>query len=147
MSVWMYVLGAAAVAAVVVVGLGPFGGASAENVTLEAPSGAGLVTDKTMLLVDIRTPAEWKETGVVEGALLVTYSTPDAFVAAVQPHLQPGQRLGLICRSGNRSSRAAQQVAPLVEGQVVDIAGGMGRILGQGYRPVRPTRKQGCASC
>jgi rhodanese-related sulfurtransferase len=147
MSVWMYVLGAAAVAAVVVVGLGTFGGASAENVTLEAPSGAGLVADKTMLLVDIRTAAEWKETGVVEGALLVTYSTPDAFLAAVKPHLKPGQRLGLICRSGNRSSRAAQQVAPLVEGQIVDIAGGMGRILGQGYRPVRPTRKQGCASC
>ncbi|WP_231580096.1 rhodanese-like domain-containing protein [Pseudorhodobacter wandonensis] len=147
MSVWMYVLGAAAVAAVVVVGLGTFGGASAENVTLEAPSGAGLVADKTMLLVDIRTPAEWKETGVVEGALLVTYSTPDAFVAAVKPYLKPGQRLGLICRSGNRSSRAAQQVAPLVKGQIVDIAGGMGRILGQGYRPVRPTRKQGCASC
>jgi rhodanese-related sulfurtransferase len=147
MSVWMYVLGAAAVAAVVVVGLGTFGGASAENVTLEAPSGAGLVADKTMLLVDIRTPAEWKETGVVEGALLVTYSTPDAFVAAVKPYLKPGQRLGLICRSGNRSSRAAQQVAPLIKGQIVDIAGGMGRILGQGYRPVRPTRKQGCASC
>jgi rhodanese-related sulfurtransferase len=147
MSVWMYVLGAAAVAAVVVVGLGTLGGASAENVTLEAPSGAGLVADKTMLLVDIRTAAEWKETGVVEGALLVTYSTPDAFLAAVKPHLKPGQRLGLICRSGNRSSRAAQQVAPLVEGQIVDIAGGMGRILGQGYRPVRPTRKQGCASC
>jgi rhodanese-related sulfurtransferase len=147
MSVWMYVLGAAAVAAVVVVGLGTLGGASAENVTLEAPSGAGLVADKTMLLVDIRTAAEWKETGVVEGALLVTYSTPDAFLAAVKPHLKPGQRLGLICRSGNRSNRAAQQVAPLVEGQIVDIAGGMGRILGQGYRPVRPTRKQGCASC
>jgi rhodanese-related sulfurtransferase len=147
MSVWMYVLGAAAVAAVVVVGLGTLGGASAENVTLEAPSGAGLVADKTMLLVDIRTAAEWKETGVVEGALLVTYSTPDAFLAAVKPHLKPGQRLGLICRSGNRSSRAAQQVAPLVDGQIVDIAGGMGRILGQGYRPVRPTRKQGCASC
>lgn len=147
MSVWMYALGAVVVAGVVFVGVAKFGGASAENVTLESPSGASLAADKTMLLVDIRTPAEWKESGVVEGALLVTYTTPDAFMAAVKPHLKPGQKLGLICRSGNRSSRAAQQVAPLVDGPVVDIAGGMGRVLGQGYKPVRPSRQQGCKSC
>ncbi|MGO4908154.1 rhodanese-like domain-containing protein [Pseudorhodobacter sp. W20_MBD10_FR17] len=147
MSVWMYVLGAAAVAGAVFVGAARFGGVSAENVTLESPSGASLAADETMLLVDIRTPAEWKESGVVDGALLVTYSTPDAFMAAVKPHLKPGQKLGLICQAGNRSSRAAQQVAPLVEGVVVDIAGGMGRVLGEGYKPVRPSRKQGCDSC
>lgn len=148
MSVWIYVLGAVAVAGAVFVGVANLGGgARAENVTLEALSGTTLASDKTMLLVDIRTPAEWKETGVINGALLVTYSTPDAFMAAVKPHLKPGQRLGLICRSGNRSSRAAQQVAPLVEGAVVDIAGGMGRVLGQGYAPVKPSRTQGCQSC
>lgn len=147
MSVWMYVLGAAVLVGVGFAGVARFGDASAENVTLEAPSGPGLAADKTMILVDIRTPAEWKESGVVEGALLVTYSTPDAFMAAVKPHLKAGQKLGLICRSGNRSSRAAQQIAPLVNGPVVDIAGGMGRVLGQGYKAVKPTRAQGCQSC
>jgi rhodanese-related sulfurtransferase len=143
----VYVLGAALVAGAVFVGAAKFSGVSAENVTLEQPSGASLAADKSMLLVDIRTPAEWKDSGVVEGALLVTYSTPDAFMAAIRPHLKPGQKLGLICEAGYRSSRAAQQIAPLVEGPVVDIAGGMGRVLDEGYQPVRPSRKQGCDSC
>lgn len=148
MSVWLYVLGAVAIAGVVFVGVANLtGGAQAENVALEAASGASLVADKTLLLVDIRTPEEWKQTGVVDGALLVTYSTPEAFLAAVSPHLKPGQRLGLICRSGNRSSRAAQQIAPLVDGMVVDVQGGMNRVLKQGYMPVKPSRAQGCRSC
>jgi rhodanese-related sulfurtransferase len=148
MSVWMYVLGAVAILGVAFVGVANFGGgAQAENVTLEAATGASLVADKTMLLVDIRTAEEWKQTGVVDGALLVTYSTPEAFLKAVKPHLKPGQRLGLICRSGNRSSRAAQQIASLVDGAVVDVQGGMNRVLAQGYTPVKPSRAQGCQTC
>lgn len=148
MSVWVYVLAAVAIGGVIVVGMANYsGGAQAQNVTLEAPSGATLATDETMLLVDIRSPEEWKQTGVVDGALLVTYSTPDAFLAAVKPHLKPGQRLGLICRTGNRTSRAARQIAALVDGPVVDVQGGMSRVLGQGYKPVKPSRAQGCQSC
>jgi rhodanese-related sulfurtransferase len=147
MPLWIYLLGGAAIAVVLAVGVANLGGAKAENVTLESPSGASLAGDSSMLLVDIRTAPEWKETGVVDGALLVTYSTPEAFMAAVKPHLKPGQRLGLICRSGNRSSRAAQQIAGLVDGNIVDIEGGMSRILGQGYKPVKPSRAMGCQSC
>ena len=148
MPVWVYALGALAIAGAVFVGVTGFGGGTqAQNVLMEAPSGENLAADDGMLLVDIRTPEEWKQTGVVEGALLVTYSTPETFLKAVQPQLKPGQRLGLICRSGNRTSRAAQQIAPLVQGIVVDIQGGMNRVLGQGYRPVKPTKAQGCQSC
>lgn len=149
MSVWMYVVGAVAVVGVAVIGIGGFvGGAQADNIALESPTGAALVADKDVLLVDIRTPEEWKQTGVVEGALLVTYTTPEAFVQMVTPHLKPGQRLGLICRSGNRTSRAAQQIAPLVgDTTVLDVQGGMNRVLGQGYKPVKATQAQGCTSC
>ena len=147
MSFWVYGLAAIAVAGAVAFGVSQFGGAVAENLSQEAPSGASLAADKSTLLVDIRNPDEWKQTGVVEGALLVTYSSPEAFLAAVRPHLKAGQRLGLICRSGNRTSRAAMQIAPLVDFPVVDIQGGMNRVLGQGYKPVKPTRERGCKSC
>lgn len=152
MPVWMYVLGAVVVFGIGVIGIGGFGAglggrAQAQNVTLEALSGDALVADDSLLLVDIRSPEEWKQSGVVEGALLVTYSTPEAFLAAVEPKLKPGQRIGLICRSGNRTSRAAQQLAPVFTGGIVDVQGGMNRVLGQGYRPVKPTRAQGCGSC
>lgn len=148
MSIWVYVLGAVALVGVAFVGVANYGGgAQAQNVTLLSPSGASLAADDSLLLIDIRTPEEWKQTGVIDGALLVTYSTPEAFLTAVQPHLKPGQRLGLICRSGNRTSRASQQIAPLFKGAIVDVQGGMGRVLGQGYTPVKPTRAQGCQTC
>lgn len=117
------------------------------NLLLESPSGAALAADAGTLLVDIRRPEEWRETGVVEGALLVTYSDPQSFLAAVRPHLAPGQRLALICRSGNRTSRAARELAPLVDHPVVDIAGGMLRLRAEGYAAVAPTRAQGCQVC
>lgn len=122
-------------------------GAKPANLTLEAPTGAALAADPDTLLVDIRRPEEWRETGVVEGALLVTYTDPQGFLAAVRPHLAPGQRLALICRSGNRTSRAAREIAPLIDAPVVDIAGGMLRLRAEGYAAVAATRAQGCTVC
>ena len=122
-------------------------GAQAGNLTLEALSGADLAADDSILLVDIREPEEWRESGVIDGALLVTYANRDSFLAAVRPHLRDGQRLALICRSGNRSSRAARQVAASVDFPVIDVAGGMRRVLSEGYTPVAPTRDMGCSVC
>lgn len=62
--------GVAAIAAAV--GLITLGGrATAQNVTLEALSGSALASDPETVVVDIRRPEEWKETGVIEGALLI----------------------------------------------------------------------------
>lgn len=121
--------------------------AASGNVTLAAPSGQGLASDSSTLLVDIRRPEEWRETGVIEGALLLTYTDPASFLEAVRPHLTPGQSLSLICRSGNRTSRAARQIAGSADAQVIDIKGGMLRILAEGYTPVAPTRAMGCQTC
>lgn len=141
----LFVAAAAAVAGVVAVG-GLRAGDAPENLTLEAISGEGLASDDNTLLVDIRTPQEWMQTGVIEGALLVPYQGADSFLAAVTPHLKEGQRLALICRTGNRTSRAARQIAGKVEAPVVDVAGGMVRVLGEGYKPVAPMRKN-CPVC
>ncbi|MDH5798470.1 MAG: rhodanese-like domain-containing protein [Paracoccaceae bacterium] len=120
---------------------------AAGNLTLEALTGAQLASDPNTLLVDIRRPEEWKQTGVIEGALLVTYGSAEDFLRTVTPKLASGQRLALICRSGNRTSRATQQIAGLVDVPVVDVQGGMLRVLKEGYRPVMPTREMGCQSC
>lgn len=118
-----------------------------ENVTLADFSGAVLESDPDLLVVDIRTPEEWKQTGVVRDALLVTYTTPESFLEAVNTRKTAGQKITLICRSGNRSSNAARQIAELVEGDVIDVAGGMNRVLREGYDPVKPTREMGCMLC
>ncbi|WP_420396113.1 rhodanese-like domain-containing protein [Nioella sp.] len=122
-------------------------GREPENLTLAALSGDALAQDDSVLLVDIRRPEEWQQTGVVEGALLITYADRDSFLAALRPHLQEGQSLALICRTGNRTSRATRQIAEAVDAPVIDVAGGMVRVLREGYSPVAPTRDMGCTVC
>ena len=136
----------AAVAALAAGTAGLLGGRTPDNLTLSALSGEAL-QDDSILLVDIRRPEEWQQTGVIEGARLVTYTDPESFLSQVRPHLQEGQSLALICRTGNRTSRATRQISELIDAPVVDVAGGMVRVLGEGYRPVAPTGEMGCTVC
>lgn len=118
-----------------------------ENLSVQDISGKKLATSDEYYLVDIRTESEWKETGVIKGAHLLTFGSVDSFLNEIRPKLEPGQKLAVICRSGARSSRAARKLAKAVTWDVVDIQGGMMRVLGEGYRAVKPTRAMGCESC
>ncbi len=100
-----------------------------------------------MLVVDIRQPQEWVETGVLPNALLLPFNSPEQFLADLAPHLEPGQPVALICRTGNRTARAAQLIAPALDVPVIDLGGGMFRLMGAGYQPERPTRARGCTIC
>jgi len=67
------------------------------------------VRDGRAKLIDIRTPDEWRETGVPAGAARADfYRGPDALVRAVS-EIVGGDRnapIVLICRTGNRSAQA-----------------------------------------
>lgn len=123
--------------------------ASAQQVYAAQPSAQQLETTPA-LLVDIRRPEEWVQTGVLPNAVLLTYehfNSPEEFIAALAPHMQPGQPVALICRTGNRTSRAARALAERMDVPVIDVMGGMFRLMGAGYSPERPTRAQGCTIC
>ncbi len=114
-------------------------GSGPANISLSLQSGASLAEDNSTLLVDVRRPDEWRQTGVVEGALLLTYEDADSFLAAIRPYLQDGQSVSLVCRSGGRSSAAARQLAAADPSlQFIDIAGGMMRLIDEGYQTVAP---------
>jgi rhodanese-related sulfurtransferase len=64
-------------------------------------------------LVDIRTPAEWKETGVVEGSQLLPFRLANGklnrdFAKELSKIAKAHTPVILICRSGNRSAAAAR---------------------------------------
>lgn len=90
------------------------------------------------LVVDIRTPPEWAETGVIEGAVLETFAGAESFLARVGPALADGRDLVLICRSGNRTRAAAEALAGRIPNRIVSIEGGMRGVLASGYAPVAP---------
>lgn len=92
------------------------------------------------LIVDIRTPPEWAETGVIEGAELVTFegagSFAGTFLAALGDKITDGREVVLVCRSGNRTQAAAGALAGRIPNKVTSVEGGMKRLMREGYRPV-----------
>lgn len=65
-----------------------------------------------MILLDVRTPAEWLQTGVPKNARRVTLSDPRGvagFVSGAKKAVRGDLRkpVGVICRTGNRSAQAA----------------------------------------
>lgn len=93
------------------------------------------------LLIDIRTPAEWAQTGVVEGAVPLQFFDAqgrydaEAFIDSVAALAEPGTRIGIICRTANRSGPVSELMAR--EGwQVTDYQGGMVALDHHGYATI-----------
>jgi rhodanese-related sulfurtransferase len=73
-------------------------------------------------IVDVREPAEWNgELGHIAEAELVPLST----VEAAAKGWDRDQEIVLVCRSGNRSGRAAAALAAMGFGRVMNMVGGM----------------------
>ncbi len=64
-------------------------GARAGDLVSAAPSAPELLAGEA-LVVDIREPAEWRETGVLPTAVLLTYRDAAGFLARIEPQLKPG---------------------------------------------------------
>lgn len=79
-----------------------------------------------LVLVDIRTPEEWADTGVPEGAIRLDMegSGFEARLAGVKLD-HPGKTIALICRTGNRSSSLQRKLAGRGWRDVVDVRGGL----------------------
>jgi len=83
-----------------------------------------------LLLIDIRRPSEWAETGIGEGALALTMHGPDglAGLAAAIDAATGGDRdapIAVMCRSGGRSARASAWLAEHGFSAVHDVEGGI----------------------
>ena len=67
----------------------------------------------TLLLIDVRSPGEWKDTGLAKGAVPISIHREDGlkgFVSEVRARTNGNQlrQIALICASGVRSARAAK---------------------------------------
>lgn len=90
------------------------------------------------VIVDIRRPEEWAETGVIAGAKLVTFEGAQSFIATLGPDLAGGRDLILICRSGRRSAAAAEALQSMIPNRIISVEGGMLRIIDGGYQTSEP---------
>ncbi|MGV6804468.1 MAG: rhodanese-like domain-containing protein [Ruegeria sp.] len=100
---------------------------------MSAPEVARLVEAGDLVLLDIRSPQEWEESGVARGALPISMHEPD-FPKRLQEVLSriPPERIGLICATGGRSNYVAEVLEKNGIGGVVDVSEGM---FGNGTNP------------
>lgn len=85
----------------------------AEVIDIDSHELAAL-TAKGVPVIDIRTAAEWEETGIVPGSHLLTFfdergrAEPAAWLEKAGAIAQPGEPLVVICRTGNRTRAVSQ---------------------------------------
>lgn len=98
----------------------------AQPPVITAPEAAQKVASGEMILLDIRTPQEWEETGIAEGAWPVSMHTPD-FATNLQSILSrfAPEKIGLICATGGRSNHVASILEKNGIVGVADVSEGM----------------------
>ena len=122
----------------VLIAVGVIAAPAVAQETAQEAAGELIAADQAMRLamsgeivvVDVRSPQEWQQTGVPAGARLVTIHQPDGLIGFIDAM---GDTLGedrdrpiaLICARGNRSSVASSALAEAGYTQVYNIREGM----------------------
>lgn len=98
--------------------------AQAEVVNIGNEELKGILKQGTPL-IDLRTVGEWQQTGVVEGSQLIMLydergrADPEQWMKQVEQVADPAKPIALICRTGNRTGKAAQMLAQKYPGRTI----------------------------
>jgi rhodanese-related sulfurtransferase len=105
-----------------------------------------LAAEGKLVLVDVRTPEEWRETGVPASAHAISmHQAGPEFVRQLDAALggDRSKPLAIICRTGNRTGSIVAPLEKAGYGRVIDVSEGMaGGRNGRGWLktglPTRP---------
>jgi rhodanese-related sulfurtransferase len=106
---------------------------------MAAPDAAAAAAAGKITLIDIRTPPEWKETGIAKGAKLLNMQHPQGapgFTNALleQVNGDKSAPIALICRTGNRTTQVQRYLQSVGFTQVYNVKEGMaGSAAGPGW--------------
>jgi rhodanese-related sulfurtransferase len=82
-------------------------------------------------IIDIRTPAEWKETGLLKGAIPIMFFNErggynvNAFLKKLNQKVDTSKPFALICRTGSRTSMVSAFLSKELGYKVINLKGGM----------------------
>ena len=101
---------------------------------LTPPEALDAIRAGTLVLVDVRHPDEWAETGIAEGAVPIDMRRHDFVEAVTAARGGREVAIGVICARGVRSRRMAQRLAAAGIDGIVDVPEGMlGSRAGPGW--------------
>ena len=122
------------------------GGAASAGELMSAAEAHEKATKGEITLVDVRTPDEWKQTGVPASAHAITMHQDGPKLLAELDRVLGGDRskpLAIICRTGNRTGSLAGPLQKAGYARVIDVSEGVsGSRAGQGwFKAGLPVRK------
>ncbi|MDQ1326308.1 MAG: hypothetical protein QG564_1433 [Campylobacterota bacterium] len=98
--------------------------------------------EKNMKIIDIRTPAEWKETGIVKGAYTIMFFDEQGrfdvqgFLDQLNKIIKKDEQFALICRTGSRTSEVSKFLSNELGYNVINLKGGIMKLRYEGYELV-----------
>ncbi len=98
------------------------------------------IKETKLKIIDIRTQAEWVETGIVKGSYLITFFDEkggydiDAFLDALDKVVKKGEKFAIICRTGSRTGVVAEFLGKKLDYNVVNLRGGIKKLFRDGFK-------------
>ncbi|MGE4472271.1 MAG: rhodanese-like domain-containing protein [Sulfuricurvum sp.] len=95
------------------------------------------LVDSKIKIIDIRTPGEWKMTGLVKGSIPIMFFDEqgkynmDRFLTELNKNVQKNERFAVICNSGSRSQVLGTYLGKQLGYNVIDLAGGIQYAIGK----------------
>ncbi len=98
---------------------------------------------KDIKIIDIRTPGEWRQTGIVKGAYTIMffdekgqYDIPK-FLESLNKIVKKDEQFALICRTGSRTAEIAKFLSSQHGYKVINLGGGMMKLMQEGHKPIK----------
>jgi len=98
--------------------------------------------DKNISIIDVRTPGEWSQTGIIKGAHTIMFFDErggynvQAFLKALNQAIDTKKPFALICRVGSRTAMISEFLDKELHYKVINLTGGMEELTRSGYKPV-----------
>jgi len=96
---------------------------------------------KGITIIDVRTPGEWRQTGIIKGAKTIMFFDDhggyniDKFLAELNKVVKKDEPFALICRTGSRTAMISDFLDKELGYKVIDLQGGMVKLMQEGYVP------------
>ena len=98
--------------------------------------------NKDIKIIDIRTPGEWRETGIIQGAHTIMFFDEkgkfnvEEFLAKLNKIVKKDEQFALICRTGSRTAEIAKFLSNEFGYKVINLGGGMMKLKREGHQAV-----------
>lgn len=99
--------------------------------------------DSKIKIIDIRTPSEWKTTGLIKGSIPIMFFDEqgnynvEAFLGKLNKVVKKREKFALICNSGNRTQIVGNFLGKQQGYNVIDLQGGIQYAIGK-KMPLEP---------